>query len=140
MADVVFSFKTESIGLVEKLAQTFEAAGISCWYANRDSKPGNYSGNISRAIKECRIFLIVLDRLSLHSAHVKTETALAFRRFAQGEPITLIPFRVDDCNVQEDEDLDYFLVLQQIVDGSPPDTKHIKNLLYIVTEILRTPA
>ncbi len=138
MADVFISYKSKStLDLVrDTICPAIEAAGFHCWYADRDSPPGVYGGNIKRAIGECRIFLLVLDQCALHAQHIKSETALAFRRLAEGERITLVPFRVDTCDLKDDDDLDYYLVCQQIVDGCPPDARHIQNLIDRIIEIL----
>ena len=67
---------------------------------------------------------------------IKSETALAFRRFDNYEPITLLPFRVDHCDLRDDDDLDYYLICQQIVDGCPPDAQHIQDLIDRISEIM----
>ena len=138
VADVFISYKSEStLDLVKNaICPAIEAADFTCWYAKRDSKHGAYGGNIKRAIEQCRIFLLVLDQAALHSAHIKSETALAFRRFDSHEPITLLPFRVDHCNLRDDDDLDYYLICQQIVDGCPPDAQHIQDLIDRISEIM----
>ena len=141
MADVFISYRSESaLRLVEDtLVPAIESAGFPCWYAKRDSHSGAYGGNIKRAIYDCRVFLLVLEQAALHSPHIRNETALAFRRLADDEPITLIPFRIDDCNLRDDDDLDYYLLCEQIVDGRPPDAAHIQNLLDIISELLAEP-
>ena len=138
MADVFISYKTESsLELVEHtIVPAIEAAGFKCWYAKRDSRHGLYAGNIKRAIGNCHIFLLVLDKAALHAQHIKSETALAFRRLSEGEQITLIPFSVDGTKVREDDDLDFFLNCLQSIDGNPPDEKHIHDLINTISAIL----
>ena len=142
MADVFISYKSGStLPLVrDMICPALENAGFTCWYAGRDSAPSAYPGQLKRAIESCRIFLLVLDQAALHAGHIKSETAIAFRQWSEGKPITLIPFRVDSCNLREDDDLDYFLILQQVVDGRPPDAAHIQDLVGRIAKILTKPS
>ena len=141
MADVFISYKSKSaLTLVrDVICPAIEAAGFTCWYAKRDARPGAFGGQIKRAIGDCRVFLLVLERSALHAKHIRNETALAFRRLDNDEPITLLPFRIDDCDVTEDDDLDYYLIGQQIVDGDPPDAGRIQELVDMISEILLAP-
>ena len=138
MADVFISYKSKStLELVENvICPAIEAARFRCWYAGRDAKPGPYPGQINRAIRECRVFLLILDQAALHSAHIKSETALAFRRLNDHEAIILMPFKIDNCNIRDDDDLDYYLISQQMINGCPPDERHIENLIQIISEAL----
>ena len=141
MADVFISYESDTaLNLVEEIiCPAIEAAGLKCWYAKRNAGPGIYGGNIKRAIGECRVFLLILNQASLHSTHIKSETALAFRRLDNNENITLLPFRIDDCNIRDDDDMDYYLICQQIIDGCPPDEQHIQNLIDIISKIMTDP-
>lgn len=141
MADVFISYKSESaLTLVsDVICPAIEAAGFACWYAKRDMKPGAYPGQIKRAIGNCRVFLLILENPALNEAHIKSETALAYRRLVRHEPMTLLPFRVDECDVQEDDDLDYYLISQQVLDGSPPDSGRVQELVDRISEILSAP-
>ena len=58
-----------SVQLVERIVQALESSGIKCWYAPRDVQ-SKYAGDIVRAIEECKVFLLVMNRYSTHSEHV----------------------------------------------------------------------
>ena len=141
MADVFISYKSKSaLGLVrDVICPAIESAGFTCWYAKRDAKPGAFGGQIKRAIGDCRVFLLILEQSALHAAHIRSETALAFRRLNNGERITLLPFRVDNCDLTDDDDLDYYLVGQQIADGYPPDIGRVQELVDMISEVLLAP-
>lgn len=142
MAEVFISYKSKSsLKLVQDvICPAIEAAGFQCWYAKRDEKPGAFAGQSKRAIGECRVFLLILEQSALHAKHILSETALAFRRFDNDEPITLLPFRIDECDVTEDDDLDYYLIGQQTVDGCPPDPGRVQELVDMISEILLAPS
>ena len=142
MADVFISYKSKSaLGLVrDVICPAIEAAGLTCWYAKRDAKPGAFAGQIKRAIGDCRVFLLILEQPALHAKHILSETALAYRRFNNDEPIVLLPFRIDKCDVTEDDDLDYYLVGQQIAGGCPPDPGRVQELVDMISEILLAPS
>ena len=69
-----------SVQLVERIVQALESSGIKCWYAPRDVQ-SKYAGDIVRAIEECKVFLLVMNRYSTHSEHVINEIDCVFNRF-----------------------------------------------------------
>ncbi len=140
MADVFISYHEKSSGeLVEKIANTLEGMGVSCWYAKRNLPPGGkFADYIPKEIRSCKVFLLVLNEHSNHSEHVKSETNLAFRRVNKQEQITLVPFKVDNCIL--DDDVDYYLSRFHITDGSPADAQSIQKLAKQISRILASEA
>ena len=102
---------------VRKICAALEGAGISCWYAPRNVG-ANYAQSIVEAIRECRVFLLVLNEGSNVSAHVLNEINCAFDRFRAHEDITLLPFRIDQCTLSDD--IYYYLGRIHIMDGILP--------------------
>lgn len=132
MADVFISYHEGSAGeLVQQIAAALDRVGISCWYANRDIYEGNFVGEITRAIRDCRVFLLILNREALSSRYMQSETMLGFRRVMNREPMTLLAFRADDCDWKESKAYGV-----QIMDGTPPDEAHIRALVKRVSRIL----
>ncbi len=129
MADVFISYALRSAGgIADQICGVLAEKGISCWYAGKDMKPGDFAGSISRAIRECRIFLLILDKGAFQSAHVESEIALVFRRIVNYENVTLLPFRVENFDLSASSWAPYYLGRCQIVDGCPPDARHIQDL------------
>ena len=135
MADVFISYHMKSAGaLVRQISGTLERDGISCWYAERDKKPGAFAEKIVQAIEDCRVFLLVLNESAFHSAHVAAELALAFDRYAHdSRQIELIPFLIDQIDVRKGSRrickiIRYYTVLFPFIDGVPPDEAHIRAL------------
>ena len=139
MADVFISYSGESaVSLLPQIADALKKRGISCWYAERDMKPGNFAGVIARAIRNCRIFLLILNQEALQSAHVESELTLAFRRIVNYENFMILPFRVEEsCDLKTNAVLPYYLKRFQMVDGCPPDAQHIQDLANRAARILR---
>lgn len=110
MKHVVFiSYHHDSSAqLVEHIVQALEREGIECWYAPRDVT-SKYAGDIVRAIDECKIFLLIMNRYSTCSEHVLNEIDCAFNRFHHKEDIRLLPFRTDKENMTDD--VKYYLGL-----------------------------
>ena len=116
-----------SVQLVERIVQALESSGIKCWYAPRDVQ-SKYAGDIVRAIEECKVFLLVMNRYSTHSEHVLNEIDCAFNRFHHKEAIRMLPFRTDKENLPDD--VKYYLGRIHSLDGSePPEEERISSLV-----------
>ena len=117
---VFISYHTETgKDAVRTICAALEGARISCWYAPRNVG-ANYAQSIVEAIRECRVFLLVLNEGSNVSAHVLNEINCAFDRFKAHEDITLLPFRIDQCALSDD--IYYYLGRIHIMDGVLPPT------------------
>lgn len=126
--EVFISHHSDSTGeIVRKICTALESAGVSCWYAPRDCGP-SYAASIVQAIRECRVFLLILNKHSNISQHVLNEINCAFDRFKNGEDIVLLPYRVDDCTLSDD--IYYYLGRIHIMNGSlPPEVTRIQELM-----------
>lgn len=69
--------RNSSAELVEHIVAALESHGIKCWYAPRDVD-SSYAGDIVKAINTCKVFLLVMNEQSSHSAHVLNEIDCAF--------------------------------------------------------------
>ena len=124
-----------SAQLVEHIVRALENSGIKCWYAPRDVE-SKYAGDIVRAIEECKIFLLIMNRYSTHSEHVLNEINCAFNRFHQKESIRLLPFRTDKENMSDD--VKYYLGRIHSLDGSePPEEERISTLVSRIAYLLQ---
>ena len=59
--------RNSSAELVEHIVAALESHGIKCWYAPRDVD-SSYAGDIVKAINTCKVFLLVMNEQSSHSA------------------------------------------------------------------------
>ena len=136
MADVFICYYAGSAGaIVKRIASELKKHGISCWYAEKSIYEGDFVGQITREIRECKIFLLILNEDALKSRYMESEVSLAFRRVNNYEKLTFLPFRVDDCDLEESPQFTYFLGRTQIMDGNPPDEAHIEKLVQRIVRL-----
>ena len=125
--DVFISYHMDSSRqIVQYLCNVLESRGITCWFAPRDCEE-NFAAAIVGAIRNCRIFLMILNEKSAVSEHCINEVAIAFDRFSKHEQIVLLPFRVDNCQLSDT--IYYYFNRIHIHDGSlPPELERIHEL------------
>lgn len=92
----------------EALCVFLESKGVLCWVSFRDITSGNFSGEITRALRASDVVVVVCSKKSCRSEHVKNEVTLAFN---QGKHI--IPYLLEDNPY--DDDLEYFLSNKQYI-------------------------
>lgn len=80
-----------------RIANTLEEAGIHCWLAP-ESIPGgrNFAQEIPQAINSCELFLLVLSKEAMSSAHVFKEINLAISHKKKIIPLKIGDFDLDD--------------------------------------------
>lgn len=123
MADVFISYHVKSAGeIVKQIASALNSVGISCWYAPKDFYAKNSLGKITREIRECKVFLLILNQDALKSRYVESEVALAYRRVMNYEKLTFLPVCVDDCNWQSTP-ISYYLGHFLVINGTPPEER-----------------
>ena len=78
--DVFICHRSINGDVAERIVKELEDDGNKCWISSRNLRPNdneNYWDNIKRAIKSCRIFLVVSSRDAMLSTDVKKEMAFA---------------------------------------------------------------
>lgn len=100
---VFVSYSSADVAVADTLVAALETAGIRCWIAPRDVKPGAlYAEAIVRAIGGANVLVLVLSANSIVSAHVGKEVE---RASSKRRP--LIAFRIDEAPLSPA--LEYFL-------------------------------
>jgi tRNA A-37 threonylcarbamoyl transferase component Bud32 len=130
---VFVSYSSENKAIAEALCTSFEASDIRCWIAPRDVQGGRpYSGQITQAIREARILLLILTQASNRSKHVLREVERAAH--CQNH---LLTFRVEP--ITPTDDLAYFLGADQWVDGFQPlpPSQHFSTLIQHTRALLK---
>jgi len=116
--DAVFiSYASQDAAIADALCAALERAGIACWIAPRNVRPGDfYADAIVNAINVCPVLVLVLSKSSVDSAHVLREVE---RASAKKRPV--IAFRIDATPLPPG--LEYFLSASQWIDsaGERPD-------------------
>ena len=130
---VFISYASENQVIADAICASFEAGDVRCWIAPRDVQGGRpYSGQITQAIREARILLLVLTQASNRSKHVLREVERAAH--CQNH---LLTFRVEP--IAPADDLAYFLGADQWVDGFRPlpPSQHFSTLLQHARALLK---
>ena len=106
MDRVFISYSSCDRNIADQLLHYLEDRGIPCWISFRDITSGNFSGEITRALRAADIVLVICSTQSCRSEHVKNEVSLAFNQKKH-----IIPYLLEENPF--DDDLEYFLSLKQ---------------------------
>jgi serine/threonine protein kinase len=132
-AALFISYSHEDEAIAGATCTALESAGIPCWIAPRDVRGGRpYSGQITQAIREARVLLLIFSQAANRSKHVLREVERAAH--CQTE---LLTFRIDP--VTPSDDLAYFLGVDHWVDGFRPlpPSDHFATLIEHARGLLR---
>lgn len=137
--DVFISHHTDTcLHIVEAIVNKLEREGLRCWYAPRNTE-GPYADSITRAIRSCKIFLLILNRQSSESVHVLNELDTVTKRLAAGEAVSLIPFLVSNEDISLDAQ--YYLGRFNWIDATtPPMYKWIDELTARIIRLINNPS
>ena len=132
--EVFISHSSEDKATADLVCAALEDAGMSCWIAPRDVRPGRFfPGEIKRAIEHCRVMVLIFSAHSNHSVHVLREIDFATRAHAR-----IVNFRIEKVAVSDD--LDYFLALPHWLDAlTPPTQACLAQLTGSVHSLLELP-
>ncbi len=115
--DVFISYHTNTAKeIVAEIGTKLESKGVSCWYAPRDCE-GNFDEAIMVALNKASIFLLIINKGSMQSEHVKNEIHAAFNRYRE-KSMELIIFQTDDYPVNDT--VQYFLGRFHRINGKEP--------------------
>ena len=130
--DVFISHSSKDKQAADATCAALEAAGIRCWIAPRDVRPGSeYAVAIIEAIDGCRIMVVIVSSHSNESRQVPREVE---RAVSKG--VTIIPMRIEDVVPQQA--MEYFLDSIHWLDAiTPPLAQHLEQLVADVTALSR---
>jgi TIR domain len=129
--DVFISYSSEDKLAADAVCGALEAASIRCWIAPRDVVPArSYSGEITRAINNSRVMVLIFSEHSNVSAAVLSEVELA-----ANARIPILNFRVDDSPLGDD--LRFYLQRLHWLDAlTPPIEQHHARLVQMIQTLL----
>ena len=104
MSDIFISYSSKDETQTKIICQYLESRGFHCWISCRDIKTGeDYPNAITKAIRESKIFLVIISKHSLSSVQVRKELTIANNLQASGLKLfmvmlddTLNPERLND--------------------------------------------
>jgi TIR domain len=129
--DVFISHSAQNRDVADAICAALEKAVIRCWVAPRDVRPGrSFPGEITRAIQQSKVMLLIFSGHSNNSEQVLREVQLA-----TDSRLPIIRFRIEDVALTDD--LRYFLSTPHWLDAlTPPLSKHIARLELAIKELL----
>src|SRR3954452_12179462 len=129
--DVFISHSAQDKKVSETIYASLEQSGIRCWIAPRDVRAGkSFPGEITRAIQQCKVMLLIFSRHSNSSEQVLREVQLA----VDGH-LPIVRLRLEDIPLSDD--LRYYLSTPHWLAAlTPPLSKHIPPLIVAVKELL----
>jgi len=129
--DVFISHSTIDKAVSDAVCAALENGGIRCWVAPRDVQPGrSFAGEITRAIQDSKIMVLIFSAHSNNSEQVLREVQLAVKAH-----LHIIQFRIED--VRLNDDLEYFLSTPHWLDAlTPPLENHLRKLEGSIKKLL----
>lgn len=100
---VFISHSTTDEQAAEEIVAHLEAKGVKCWIAPRDTRSHTtYPAQITQAVRECPIFLILVSKLAMDSSHVDREISLAIDKKMSDGYKYIIPLMLEDCELTDE--------------------------------------
>src|SRR5438067_5564200 len=129
--DVFISHSAQDKKVAETICGALEQSGIRGWVAPRDVRPGkSFPGEITRAIEQTKVMLLIFSRHSNSSEQVLREVQLAVDCH-----VPIIRLRLEDVPLSDD--LRYYLSTPHWLDAlSHPVSKHIPAVASAIKELL----
>ena len=130
--DAFISSSSRDKTAADATCAVLESAGVRCWIAPRDVRPGvEYGAAIINAIERCRVMVLIFSSSANESRQVHREIERAVSR---GIPI--VPVRIED--VLPTKSMEYFLGAIHWLDAlTPPLEGHLHKLAETVKAILQ---
>lgn len=128
---IFISYCTEDTSVAETVCAALEKAGVECWMAPRDVRPGeNWGRSIIKAIGSSQLMVLIFSGHTNSSRHVNNEIERAV-----SHRVTIMPFRIE--KVQPSEDLELFISSCHWLDAyTPPMEPKIAQLVAAVRSVL----
>src|SRR4051794_11114711 len=129
--DIFISHSAQDKKVSETICAALEQSGIRCWIAPRDVRAGkSFPGEITRAIQQSKVMLLIFSRHSNSSEQVLREVQLAV-----DSHLPIVRLRIEDIPLSDD--LRYYLSTPHWLDAlSHPVSKHIPPVARAIKELL----
>lgn len=127
---VFVSHSSKNKIIVDELVEILEKSGIKCWVAPRDVIGGiDYASQLIKAIRECKVFFLVVSEAINKSDQVLNEVEIAVNN---GKII--LPFKIDDSSYNDS--YQYYLSRKHWIDGNPAPSEHHAELVQTIRYFL----
>src|SRR5436190_15750052 len=131
--DAFVSYSSKDKVAADAACAVLEGAGVRCWIAPRDIRPGGeYGAAIIDAIDHCRVMVLIFSSSANASQQILREIE---RAVSKG--VAIVPVRIED--VVPTRSMEYFLgAIHWLEALTPPIEKHLHQLAETVKAILQT--
>ncbi len=125
--DVFISYSGNDKATALETCSALEAAGLRCWIAPRDVRPGVwYAGEIMEAIDSCRVMVLIFSSSANASPSVQREIERAASKGVQ-----IVPMRIEP--IMPTQSMEYFLGSIQWFDAiEPPLSRYLPGLVEVI--------
>lgn len=98
MNEIFISYKAEEFDYAKNVKIALEESGISCWMAPMSIKGGSsYASEIPKAIRSCKIFVLILSEKAQSSNWIPRELDQAIN-----ENKIVMPFMIENCTLKDE--------------------------------------
>ena len=95
---VFVSHSTANDEIAQSIVEHLENQNISCWIAPRDTRSHTtYPAQITQAVRNCPVFLLLVSQKAMESSHVEREISLAIDKNISRGYKYIIPLMLEDC-------------------------------------------
>ena len=131
MHDIFISYSHKDAQIADAICHKFEEAGIRCWYAPRNIRPGDeWASAIIKALEECKAMILIFTDASNLSVQVHREVDAAV---SSGK--TIIPFKCSET--EPSGSMRYYLSTLHWMDAlTEPMDESINNLLQFTKRVI----
>lgn len=134
MKEVFISYSSADLAQADTLRSVLEKNELSCWMAPRDIPGGsNYTKEIPIAIRNCKVFVLVLSESAQSSQWVLKELDSAVNC---GKVI--LPFMLEDCNLNDE--FNFLLTGAQRYSAYQKKAEAMQTLISRIRGILDAPS
>lgn len=129
--DVFISYKSEEFDEANWVKSILEHNGISCWMAPMSIPGGSsYAVEIPAAIRQCKVFVLILSEQTQLSKWVPRELDQAINQAK-----VIMPFMLEDCHLKDD--FNFYLSNVQRYEAYKSKSRTIERMLREIQAILQ---
>lgn len=100
---VFVSHSTADDQQAKHIVEHLEKQKIRCWIAPRDTRSHTtYPAQITQAVRSCPVFLLLVSKKAMESAHVEREISLAIDKHISPGYKYIIPLMLENCTLTDE--------------------------------------
>lgn len=130
--DVFLSYSSKESEEAYTINSVLLKNGISTWMAPNSIPPGsNYTREIPKAIKSCKVFLLILSNNAQESVWVSAEVENAFKNEKY-----ILPFLIENCPLRDE--FDFLLSRSQRIEAYEKKSEALNKLVNRIKALIES--